>query len=163
MPTDAVPPDPWSAFLDWLSTVLVPNWGGLIELLPISLVLFVIGPIVSLLALGWAWHLLRRRRGRVQRSPAQATLAPRADDGTPLFPANAPYCEEHALVYPPRARHCSIDQAPLSVACPVDGTIRAAEIQTCAACGTRFTLGAGSSPLLVTSAGGPPEGGAAAA
>jgi hypothetical protein len=163
MPTDAVPPDPWSAFLDWLSTVLVPNWGGLIELLPISLVLFVIGPIVSLLALGWAWHLLRRRRGRVQRSPAQASPVPRADDGTPLFPANAPYCEEHALVYPPRARRCAIDQAPLAVACPVDGTIRAAEIQTCAACGTRFTLGAGSSPLLVTSAGGPPEGGAAAA
>ena len=72
MPTDAVPPDPWSAFLDWLSTVLVPSWGGLIALLPYALILFVIGPIVTLLALGWAWHLLRRRRGRVRRTRAAA-------------------------------------------------------------------------------------------
>ncbi len=163
MPTDAVPPDPWSAFLDWLSTVLVPSWGGLIDLLPYALILFVIGPVVTLLALGWAWHLLRRRRGRVQRTVQQPVPAAREDDGSPRFPANAPYCEAHALVFPPRARRCSIDQAPLAVACPVDGTVRAADIQTCAACGTRFTLGAGSGSLVVVPAGGPPDGGAAAA
>ena len=49
------------------------------------------------------------------------------------------------------------------MACPVDGTVRAADIQTCAACGTRFTLGVGSGALAVAPAGGPPEGGAAAA
>ena len=35
------------------------------------------------------------------------------------------------------------------VACPVDGTVRAADIQTCAACGTRYTLGVGSSSVVV--------------
>ena len=93
----------------------------------------------------------------------QPIPAPHGDDGSPRFPANAPYCEAHALIYPPRARRCSIDQAPLSVACPVDGTVRAADIQTCAACGTRFTLGAGSGALVVAPAGGPPDGGAAVA
>ena len=163
MPTDAVPPDPWSAFLDWLTTVLVPDWGGLIELLPISSSSSSSAP--SSRSWPWAGRGTSCGAGAAASSAARhkPSPVPRADDGTPLFPANAPYCEEHALVYPPRARRCAIDQAPLAVACPVDGTIRAAEIQTCAACGTRFTLGAGSSPLLVTSAGGPPEGGAAAA
>ncbi len=163
MPTDALPPDPWTAFLDWLATVLVPSWSELISLLPYALLLFVVGPILTLLLLGWAWHLLRRQRGRVRRTEVQATSAPRADDGRPLFPVNVPYCEEHGLVYPPRARTCQIDRAPLMVACPVDGTVRAAEIRTCVACGTRFTLGAGSSTIVVASAGGPPEGGAAVA
>ena len=163
MPTAAAPPDPWTTFLDWLSTVLVPSWGGLVALLPYALVLFVIGPIVTLLALGWVWHLMRRRRGHVQRTTVQAVAAPRADDGTPRFPANAPYCEPHALVYPPRARRCQIDHALLMVACPVDGTVRAADIQTCAACGTKYTLGVGSRSVAVAPASGPPDGGAAIA
>ena len=62
-----------------------------------------------------------------------------------------------------RAPHAAVDRADLSVACPVDGTVRAASIQTCPACGTRFVLGAGSSPTLVTGRSGPPEGGAAIA
>jgi hypothetical protein len=58
---------------------------------------------------------------------------------------------------------CEIDRADLSVACPVDGTVRVASVQTCPGCGTRYVLGAGSSPTLVTGSSGPPEGGAAVA
>lgn len=163
MPPATPPSDPWSTFLDWLTTVLVPDWGGLIALLPWFLILFVIGPLVTLLLLAWAWHLLRRRRGRVRRTAAQAVAAPRSPGGTPLFPVNVPYCEEHALLYPPQARRCSVDGHGLLVSCPVDGTVRAADIRTCASCGTRFVLGAGARSLSVTSAGGPPDGGAAVA
>jgi hypothetical protein len=49
------------------------------------------------------------------------------------------------------------------VACPVDGTVRAADILICAACGTKYTLGVGSSPVAVAPAKGPPAGGAAIA
>jgi hypothetical protein len=155
--------DPWSAFLEWLSTVLAPSWGGLVSLLPYGLVLLVIGPIVTLLVLGWAWHLLRRQRGRVQRTAVQAVAAGRDDEGTPLFPPNTPYCEEHALVYPARARACQIDNAVLKVTCPVDGTVRAADIQVCSACDTRFSLGVGSGSLEIAPTGRPPKGGAAVA
>lgn len=163
MPAASTSPDPWSTFLDWLSTLLVPEWGGLIGLLPYGLILFVIGPIVTLLVLAWAWHLLRRRRGRVRRTALQAVAAPRDANGMPVFPPNVPYCREHALVYPPRSRSCAVDDAVLEVACPVDGTARAADIETCPACGTRFVLGAAASGLAVVAAGGPPEGGAAVA
>jgi hypothetical protein len=156
-------PDPWTAFLDWLTTVLVPDWGELITLLPYVLFATVVGPILSLLALAWGWHLVTRRRGHVSRSEAQAVGAPRLDDGSLDFPPNVPYCEEHALLYPPRARTCEIDRAGLMVACPVDGSVRPADIQTCSACGTRFTLGVAASPIVVTLSAGPPEGGAAIA
>ena len=52
---------------------------------------------------------------------------------------------------------------PLSVACPVDGTVRNAEIDTCSACGTKYKLGAKASALTVQATDGPPEGGAAIA
>ena len=155
--------DPWTAFLDWLTTVLVPAWGELVEMLPYWVILFVIGPIVSLTVLMWLWYLLHRTRGHVHRQERQAIAAPVADDGTVMFGPSVPYCERHALVYPSRATQCEIDRADLSVACPVDGTVRTASLQVCPGCGTRYILGATSSPLVVTTSGGPPEGGAAVA
>ena len=155
--------DPWSTFLAWLTTVLVPDWGELIALLPYVLVATVVGPVLTLVALMWAWHLITRRRGRVRRTEPQPYPVTLLADGSPAFPPNVPYCEEHGLIYPARARRCQIDRADLQVACPVDGSVRAAEVETCAACGTRYTLGATASPLVVVSTAGPPEGGAAIA
>lgn len=155
--------DPWTAFLDWLTTVLVPSWGELIDLLPYVVILGIIGPLISIIALLWVWYLLHRKRGRVQHQEAQAVAAPRDEDGQAIFEPSVPYCEAHALVYPPRATTCEIDRADLSVVCPVDGTVRAASVQVCSGCGTRYVLGATSSPVVVSSNGGPPEGGAAVA
>jgi hypothetical protein len=156
-------PDPWTAFLDWLSTVIIPNWGELIGMLPFFLVIGLIGPLITLIAVLWVWYFLHRTRGRVRREERQATVAPIGADGRLTFPPNLPYCEEHGLIYPPRVTRCEIDREDLSVACPVDGAVRAASVQTCPGCGTRFVLGAGSSATLVTGASGPPEGGAAVA
>ena len=155
--------DPWTSFLDWLTTVLVPSWGELIDLLPYVLIVGVIGPLLSIVALLWVWYLLHRTRGHVRRQEVQAGAASRDADGVALFAPNVPYCEAHALIYPPRATQCEIDRADLEVICPVDGTVRAAGIQVCPGCGTRFVLGATSSPLVVVTQGGPPEGGAAVA
>jgi hypothetical protein len=155
--------DPWTAFLDWLTTVMVPSWGELIALLPMMVVATLVGPIVTIILLMWGWHLLRRRRGRVQRAEPGPSPAMIGAHGGAIFPPNVPYCEEHALVYPPRSRHCNIDRADLSVRCPVDGTVRAADVDICSACGTRFTLGASASALAVVAPDGPPEGGAAIA
>lgn len=156
-------PDPWTSFLDWLTTVLVPSWGELISLLPYLLLIGVIGPLLTLIVAMWAWYLLNRRRGRVRRAEPQPVPALLDAAGEPVFPVNAPYCEEHALVFPPRERQCSIDGDLLSVICPVDGTVRSAEIDTCSACGTRFKLGAASSRAVILSSDGPPKGGAAVA
>ncbi|CAN5838723.1 hypothetical protein BH23CHL8_BH23CHL8_15810 [soil metagenome] len=157
------PPDPWTAFLEWLTNVLVPDWGGLIGLLPFLIIAGLVGPILTLVMLMWLWHLLHRRRGRIHLEEVHAVPAPVGEDGRPSFPVNVPYCEEHALLYPAREKHCQVDGTGLQVSCPVDGTVRAAEFQTCPACGTRFVLGATSASLMVASRSGPPEGGAAAA
>ncbi len=155
--------DPWTSFLDWLTTVLVPAWGELISLLPYAIIAGIAGPILTIIVLMWAWYLINRRRGKVDRRQPQPVAAPVGDDGAPVFPVNVPYCEEHALIFSPRSRTCSVDGNPLEVTCPVDGTVREAEIDTCTGCGTKFTLGAKSSASVVLSSDGPPEGGAAIA
>lgn len=156
-------PDPWSAFLDWLATVLVPAWGELISLLPYVLIGTIAGPIVTIIILMWAWYLLRRKRGHVRRGRPEPVAAPRDAQGRASFPPNVPYCERHALVFPPRARTCSLNGDPLSVTCPIDGTVRSANIDTCSACGTTYKLGAGAPSSVVLAGDGPPEGGAAVA
>jgi hypothetical protein len=156
-------PDPWTAFLEWLTTVLVPAWSELIALLPYVIIGGLVGPILTIIVLMWAWYLLHRQRGRVHRSEQQPVAAPRGADGLAAFPVNVPYCEQHGLVFPPRATACTVDGAALSVTCPVDGTVRDAEIATCAGCGTTFKLGAATGPLTVVAPEGPPEGGRAIA
>ena len=44
-------PDPWTSFLDWLTTVLVPSWGELIGLLPYVVIGTIVGPFLTLIVL----------------------------------------------------------------------------------------------------------------
>lgn len=156
-------PDPWTAFLDWLTTVIVPDWGELVSMLPFFLILGVVGPIVTLIFLMWAWDLIKRERARVQVDEPDVGPAPRDAAGLPVFPANVPFCQEHALIYPASRVRCQVDGTDLSVRCPVDDTVRLAAEQTCRACGTRYVLGAARVPALVSRSGQPPSGGAAVA
>lgn len=156
-------PDPWSYFLDQLTKVLVPDWTGLINLLPFLIIIGLIGPILTLLVLAWGWHWLTARRARVSVSEPGPQLARLDASGQPVIPANVPYCGEHRLLFAPAAVRCTVDGADLSVRCPVDHTVRDASIQTCGACGTRFVLGAASTSALVRRTVGPPPGGAAVA
>ena len=60
-------PDPWTAFLDWLTTVLVPNWTELVACSRSGSCVGITGPILTLIVLMWVWHLLRRPRAHVAR------------------------------------------------------------------------------------------------
>jgi hypothetical protein len=155
--------DPWTAFLEWLETILVPDWNGLINLLPILLIVGVIGPALTLLALYWIYVYATNRRGKVRWDEPTPEVAPRADDGMPIFPYNMPYCAPHALIYPPTYTTCEIDGAELTVRCPIDETVRVAGQQLCRTCGTEYKLGASLAPVVVRSHGRPPAGGAAIA
>jgi hypothetical protein len=156
-------PDPWSAALDQLTKVLVPDWSGLVALMPFLLIIGVLGPILTLLGLAWVWHWLTARRARVTVAEPGPQAAELDAGGQPVFPANVPYCGEHRLLFAPSAVRCTVDGADLSVRCPVDHTVRDASIQTCTACGTRFVLGAANTSALVRRTVGPPPGGAAVA
>ena len=157
------PVDPWTAFLNWLSTILIPDWNGLIGLLPLLLIVGVIGPMLSLLALYWLYVSASRKRGKVRYSEPEPRAAEIGDDGLPIYPANAPYCPTHALIYPPTVRVCEIDGEELLVRCPIDETVRVAGQELCRTCGTRYQLGASVSPVVIRRHGRPPQGGAAIA
>lgn len=157
------PVDPWTAFLNWLSTILIPDWNGLIGLLPLLLIFGLIGPVLSLLMMYWVYVMMTSRRGRVRIDEPSAEAAPVGRDGNPVYPVNTPYCPTHALIYPPTARMCNIDGEELLVRCPVDDAVRVASQQLCRTCGTRYQLGASLSPVVIRSRGRPPEGGAAVA
>ena len=83
--------DPWTSFLEWLTTVIVPAWGELISLLPYVIVGTIAGPILTIIVLMWGWYLVGRRRGKVARSQPQPVAALIGDDGLPVFPVNQPY------------------------------------------------------------------------
>jgi hypothetical protein len=157
------PVDAWTAFLNWLSTILIPDWNGLIELLPILLILGVLGPGITLLALYWMYHRLNQRRGKVRWDEPQPTVVEPQADGSYIYPVNAPYCPTHHLVFPGTATVCSIDGEELRVRCPVDDSIRVASQQLCRTCGTRYQLGASLAPIVIRRSGTPPAGGAAVA
>jgi hypothetical protein len=155
--------DPWSAFLDWLSTILIPDWGGLIDLLPVLLILGLVGPALSFLGLYWFYNIARSRRGKVGADEPEPVMATQLDDGTYSYPPNQPYCSTHHLIYPPQMRECPIDGEELLVRCPVDESVRVAGQALCRTCGTRYELGASLTPLVVRRKGRPPAGGAAVA
>jgi hypothetical protein len=157
------PTDAWTAFLEWLQTILIPDWNGLIALVPILLILGVLGPVLTLLLLYWLYVRVSSPRGRVRIDDPQPYPAERAADGAPVYPANTPYCARHALIHPPTAVNCAIDGDELVVRCPVDDNVRSASQQVCRACGTRYQLGASLTALVVRRHGSPPEGGAAIA
>jgi hypothetical protein len=138
----------WTQFLDALAKIIIPDWNFVISLLPGLLVLALLGPILTLLALAWLHHLATRRRGRLRLAEVGPMPAALDAGGEPIVPPNVPYCPTDHLLYPGRAVTCEACRQELSVRCPVD---------------ERYVLAAASTALTVRRPDGPPAGGAAIA
>ncbi len=149
----------FQAVIDFLNPILIPDWRALIDLLPVVLVIAVVGPIMSLLMLGWFVYFVGKPRSRVPYvapEPRPATIV----DGAPVYPQGEPYCPFDRLVYPPGETRCTSCGRDLAVACPKCGTGRVAWIDTCGTCGLVLRIDR-TVPALRPA--GPPPGGAAAA
>jgi hypothetical protein len=149
----------FQSLIDVLEPFLIPDWPELVNLLPILLVIGVIGPIVSLLALGWTIYFLGKPRSRipyVEPRPRPAQIA----DGVAQYPAGEPYCVFDQLVYPFGATRCETCGRDLAVICPKCGTGRAALIDKCGTCGLVLKI---DRTVPTFRPAGPPPGGAAAA
>lgn len=148
----------WAGLLEFSAALVTPEWGALVQLLPILLLIALVGPIVTLLALAWFRYGLSRPRPRVAfadpRRPAE-----RDAEGNPSFPAGEPYSPSEAMIYEPGATR-SASGGPLLVSCPKCGLVRPAVEDTCGNCGLSFTLKPTTRSLRPA---GPPPGGAAAA
>lgn len=145
--------------IDFLTPILIPDWRALIDLLPIFLLIGVVGPLLSLLMLGWVVYILGKPRSRIPYAdpvphPAQIV------DGQPVYPVGEPYCALDRLVYPPGSMTCGICNRDLAVVCPKCGTGRQAWIDTCGTCGLVLRI---DHMVPALRPAGPPPGGAAAA
>lgn len=148
----------WQQILDISAMFIIPNWGELIALLPLLLLLLVVGPLLTLTVLAWLWYGLRRPRVRATFADPRRP-APRDAAGRPIFPPGEPYSLSEGMIYEPGTVR-SASGEDLLVACPKCGLVRSAAVDTCGNCGLAFTLKPTTRALRPA---GPPPGGAAAA
>jgi hypothetical protein len=150
----------WTGLLGFLSHIVVPDWGALIGLLPLFLVLGVIAPIFSILVLVWLIYMIRRPQTSVRYAEGPRT-APLDAEGHPVFPIGLPHCLREGLIYASGTTRCPNDGDELWVLCPMCGLGRSAGIRTCGECG--LVLKVENRAVTVGSIAGPPPGGAAVA
>jgi hypothetical protein len=150
----------WTGLLDFLSHLVIPDWGALIGLLPIFLVLGVIGPIASILAIAWLIYAVRRPMSPVRYDEGPRP-APLDADGRPVFPVGLPHCLREGLIYPSGTTRCANEGDELWVVCPMCNLGRSAGVETCAECG--LVLKVRNRSVSLGPVAGPPPGGAAVA
>lgn len=150
----------WNQILEITSLFVMPDWGALIALLPILVVLGLVAPFLTFVALGTLIYLLRKPRVRVdyEEGPRVAALGP---GGELVFPVGLPYCRRDALTYPSGTHRCDRCHDQLAVICPMCGLGRSALVDTCSNCG--LVLKVRSRAAVVAASRGPRPGGAAAA
>lgn len=144
--------------LEILTVFVMPDWGELVGLIPIFLLIGVVGPILSLLAFGWIVYVLRAPRPKV--SLEVAPVRARIVDGEPDYPAGEPYCPVDQLIFPFGTISCDTCRRDTFVRCPKCSTGRAAHVSTCGNCGLVLKIENRARALRPA---GPPPGGAAAA
>jgi len=149
----------WSDFLAFLSKLVIPDWAGLINLLPVFVVIGLVWPLLTLGVLAWLGYGVTRPRTSVTYEEG-ARPAPRDHLDRPIIPAGEPYCPRDGLIYPFGAQRCEADKTRLLLRCPKCDVVREASVATCGNCG--LTLAAKPRALIVAHDA-PPPGGAAVA
>src|SRR5512140_2254409 len=110
-----------------MSKLVIPDWPGLIQLLPVFVVLGLLGPLLSLAVLAWLGYGVTKPRVRV-RYDEGTKVAPRDHLGRPIVPAGEPYCPRDGLVYPTGRVRCDVDKTDLLLRCPKCDVVRTASI-----------------------------------
>ena len=149
----------WSDFLGFISKLVIPDWPGLIQLLPVFVVIGVVGPLLSLAVLAWLGYGVTKPRTKVSYDEG-VRVAPRDHLGRPIVPAGEPYCPRDGLIYPFGTQRCDRDRATLLIRCPKCEVVREAGISTCGNCGLTLKL---EPRAMIVATDGPPPGGAAIA
>ncbi len=148
----------WTDLLAFSATFVTPDWGELVGLLPILVLIGVVGPIVTGLVLAWAHYGFHRPRAKSAFAETRRA-APLGADGRPVYPAGEPYSPSEGVIYEPGTVR-SASGEDLVVGCPKCGLVRGATLDTCGNCGLSFTLKPTTRSLRPAT---PPPGGAAAA
>ena len=81
----------WNTLIELTRKFVIPDWGALVGLLPILLLIGVVGPILTLLVLVLVPLLRAQAARQAWRSPRSARPAPLDAAGNPVFPVGEPY------------------------------------------------------------------------
>jgi hypothetical protein len=147
----------WSSLVEASSAFVIPDWGELIGLLPIFLIIGVVGPLLTIIILFWIRYWIVKPRASAGFADPRRAAAIGAD-GQPVFPVGEPYSLSERMIYEPGATR-SVSGDELLVACPKCGLVRSAAIDTCGNCGLSFTI---TPPTRTIRPAAPPPGGRAA-
>ena len=150
----------WTQILQVISLLVLPDWGGIIGLLPVLILIGLVGPFLTFMALGTVIYLVRKPRVKMiyEEGPRVAEIGP---GGGPTFPVGLPYCRRDALIYSSGAHRCERCHDQLAVVCPMCSLGRSALVDTCTNCG--LVLKVKTRAVAVSRSPGPKPGGAAAA
>lgn len=150
----------WTQILTVTSAFVMPDWGVVIGWLPVIVLLGLVMPFLTFVALGSLVYVARKPRTKVvfEEGPRVAEIGP---GGEPVFPVGLPHCRRDGLIYPSGTVRCEVDHADLTVICPMCGLGRTAINDTCTNCG--LVLKVKPRAVAVRTTPGPKPGGAAAA
>ena len=150
----------WTKILEVTSVFVMPDWGVVIGYIPVLVLLGLVMPFLTFVALGSLIYVARKPRTKVtfEEGPRVAEIGPGSE---PVFPVGLPHCRRDALIYPSGTVRCANCRDELAVICPMCGLGRAAIIDTCSNCG--LVLKVKSRAVAVRTTPGPKPGGAAAA
>ena len=150
----------WTQILDVTALFVTPDWGFLISMLPVMVLLGLVMPFLTGLAILTVAYLVTKPRAKVafEEGPRPAEIGP---GGEPVFPVGLPHCRRDALIYPSGTLRCDTCHDELAVICPMCGLGRIARIDTCSNCG--LVLKVKTRAVAVRTTAGPKPGGAAAA
>ena len=144
--------------LAFSESIIVPDWAQLVGLLSVFLLLFVVGPLLTVLLLLWVRYAIVKPRPKVTYADPRRA-APLDATGNPVFPVGEPYSPREGVIYEPGMTRSPSGET-LVVACPKCSLVRPATDDTCGNCGLSFTLTPTTRSLRPA---GPPPGGRAAA
>jgi hypothetical protein len=144
--------------LAFSESIIVPDWAQLVGLLSVFLLLFVVGPLLTVLLLFWVRYAIVKPRPKVAYADPRRA-APLDATGNPVFPVGEPYSPREGVIYEPGMTRSPSGEA-LVVACPKCSLVRPATDDTCGNCGLSFTLTPTTRSFRPA---GPPPGGRAAA
>ncbi len=150
----------WTQILGVTALFVTPDWGFLIGMLPVIVLLGLVMPFLTGLAILTVAYLVTKPRAKVafEEGPRPAEIGP---GGEPVFPVGLPHCRRDALIYPSGTLRCDTCHDELAVICPMCGLGRMARIDTCSNCG--LVLKVKTRAVAVRTTAGPKPGGAAAA
>jgi hypothetical protein len=150
----------WTQILDVTALFVTPDWGFLVGMLPVMVLLGLVMPFLTGLAILTVAYLVTKPRAKVafEEGPRPAEIGP---GGEPVFPVGLPHCRRDALIYPSGTLRCDTCHDELAVICPMCGLGRMARTDTCSNCG--LVLKVKTRAVAVRTTAGPKPGGAAAA